>query len=189
MGPIWDTVYSQTEEPETSITEYEKAIICQKQVTLAIKHDTGWIVRIATEIEQTAGHHWYAIFMRYVPSANGISHLMLHPMIIVLLCCILLVLLLICFYIYVYHISRYVESMHHCLLPDLGLSDCTNLPPALTPGEARGLTIPPLAQAVVLLGVWSMPRGECDCPLSSGLDPTHCSSHGLMCAGAAIGGQ
>lgn len=70
---------------------------------MAIKHDTDQIVRIATEIEQTAGRHWYGVFMRYVPSANGISHLMLHPMTIVLLCCILLVLLLICFYIHVSH--------------------------------------------------------------------------------------
>jgi len=51
-------VYSQTEELETLISGYEKAIICQKQVTTAIKHDTGQIVRIATEIEQTARHHW-----------------------------------------------------------------------------------------------------------------------------------
>ena len=145
LGSIWDIVYSQIEELETLITKYKKAIICQKQVTIAIKHDTGWIVRIATEIEQTAGHHWYDFFMRYAPSANGISHLMLHPMIIVLLCCILLVLLLICFYIYVYHLSHRVESMHHQLLPDLGLSECPNLHPALTPSEARGVTVPPLA--------------------------------------------
>lgn len=33
------------------------------------------LVRIATKIEQTAGHHWYYVFMRYAPSANGITHL------------------------------------------------------------------------------------------------------------------
>ena len=44
--------------------------------------------------------------MRCVPSANGISCLMLHPMIIVLLCCILLVLLLIHFYIHVCHVLQ-----------------------------------------------------------------------------------
>lgn len=76
------------------MNKYEKGIICRKQVTIAIKHDTGWIVRSAAEIEQTAGHYWYDVFMRYVPCANGILHLMLHPMIIALSCCILLVLLL-----------------------------------------------------------------------------------------------
>lgn len=97
-----DTVCSQTDEQKTLITKYEMAIICPKQVTTAIKHDTGCIVRIATEIEQTSEHHWYGVFMRYAPSANGILHLTLHPMIVVLLCSILLVLLVICFYIYVY---------------------------------------------------------------------------------------
>lgn len=58
------TLYSQNEELETLITKHEKAIICQKQVAIAIKHDAGWIVRIVTEIEQTAGHHWYDVFMR-----------------------------------------------------------------------------------------------------------------------------
>ena len=145
LGPIWDAVCSQIEELETLITKYEKAIICLIQVIIAIKHDTGRVVRIATEIEQTAGHHWYDVFMRCAPSANGIWQLMLHPMIIVLLCCILLVLLLICFYIYVYHISCCVESMHHQLLPDLGLSECPDLPPALTLSKARGVTVPPLA--------------------------------------------
>lgn len=42
---------------ETLITEYERAIIYQKQVTIAIKHDTDWTVRIAKEIEETAGIH------------------------------------------------------------------------------------------------------------------------------------
>lgn len=51
-------------------------------MTIAIKHDTGQIVRIAIEIEQTAGHHQYDIFMGYAPSATGI--LMLHTMITVL---------------------------------------------------------------------------------------------------------
>lgn len=40
LGPIWDTAYSQIEELETLITKYKKAIICQKQMTIAIKHDT-----------------------------------------------------------------------------------------------------------------------------------------------------
>lgn len=155
-------MYSQTGELQTLITKYEKVIICEKQVTIAIKHDTGRIVRIATEIEQTAGHHWYDVFMRIAPSANGILHLMLHPMIIVLLCCILLVLLLICFYVCVYHLPHRAESMRHQLLPDLGLSECPDLPPALIPGEARGVTVPPLAVALGLLGVWSTPKGEYD---------------------------
>lgn len=102
------------------------------------------LVRIATKIEQTAGHHWYYVFMRYAPSANGITHLMLHTMIIVLLCCFLLVLLLICFYVYVYPVFRCVESMHHQLLPDLGLNECPNLPPGLNPSKAIRLTVPPL---------------------------------------------
>lgn len=48
LGPAQDTVCSQTEELKTLITKYEMAIICPKQVTTAIKHDTGCIVRIAT---------------------------------------------------------------------------------------------------------------------------------------------
>ena len=68
-------------------------------MTIAIKHDAGWVVRTATEIEQTAGCHWCDIFMGYAPSATGISHLMLHPMIIVLLCSVLLDFLLLCLYI------------------------------------------------------------------------------------------
>lgn len=95
------------------------AIICPKQVTTAIKHDTGCIVRIATEIEQTSEHHWYGVFMRYAPSANGILCLILHPMMIVLLCYILLVLLVIYFYIYVYQISLCVGKMNHQSLPDI----------------------------------------------------------------------
>lgn len=83
---------------------------------IAIKHDVGWIVRIATEIEQSAGHHWYDVFMGHAPSANGILCLVLHPMTIVLLCCISLVLLLICFYIHVYHLSHFAESIYHQLL-------------------------------------------------------------------------
>lgn len=98
------------------------AIISPKQVTTAIKHNTSCIVRIATEIEQTSEYHWYGAFMRYAPSANGILHLILHPVIVVLLCCILLVLLEIYFYIYVYHISPSVGNMNHQLLHDLGLS-------------------------------------------------------------------
>lgn len=113
LGPAQDTVCSQTKELKTLITKYEMAIICPKQVTTAIKHDTGCIVRIATEIEQTSEHHWYGVFMRYAPSANGILHLILHPMIAVLLCCILLVLLVVCFYIYVYHVSPCVGKMNH----------------------------------------------------------------------------
>lgn len=118
LGPIWDTVSSQTEELESLITSYEKAITYENQVTIAIKRDIGQIVRIATEIEQTAGHHWYNTFMGYVPSATGILHLMLHPMLIVLLCCILLGLLLVCLYSCVYHFSYPVESMYHQLLPN-----------------------------------------------------------------------
>lgn len=44
---------------------YEKAITYQNQVTIAIKYDTGWVVRITTEMEQTAGRHWCDIFMGY----------------------------------------------------------------------------------------------------------------------------
>lgn len=165
----------------------KRLLFVKRQVTITIKHDTGWIVRIATEIEQTAEYHWYDVFMRYVPSANGILHLMLQPMIIVLSCCILLVLLLICFCIHVYHMSCCTESVHHQLLPDLGLRVCQNLAPILTPGEASGGTVSLLVAAVGLLGVWSMPRGKCESPLSSGFGPTHSSCHGLMCAGAAMG--
>lgn len=92
----------------------KRLLFVKKQVTITIKHDTGWIVRIVTEIEQTAEHHWYDVFMRYVPSANGILNLMLQPMIIVLSCCILLVLLLICFYIHVYHISCHTVCITSC---------------------------------------------------------------------------
>ena len=99
LGPIWDTVSSQIEELEFLIASYEEAITYQKQVTIAIKHDTGRIVRIATEVQQTAGYHWHGIFMGYTLPATGILHLMLHPMIIVLLCSILFVLLLVCLYI------------------------------------------------------------------------------------------
>lgn len=79
--------------------------------------------------------------------------------------------------------------MHHQLLPDLGLSKRPNLPSALTPSEARGVTVAPLAVAVGLLGVWSIPRGEYDCSPSSSFGPTHSSCHGLTCAGAAIWAQ
>lgn len=140
LGPAQDTVCSQTDELKALITKYEMAIICPKQVTTAIKHDTGCIVRIATEIEQTSEHHWNGAFMRYAPSANGKLHLILHPMIVVLLCCILLVLLVIYFYIYVYHISPCVGEMNHQLLPDLSLSEGPNL----SWSKARGLTAPPL---------------------------------------------
>lgn len=109
-------MYFQNEGLETSITKYEKAIICQKQVGIAIQHDVGWIFRIATEIERSAGHHCNDVFMVHAPSANGILCLVLRPMTIVLLCCILLVLLLMCFYIHVYHLSHCAESIYHQLL-------------------------------------------------------------------------
>lgn len=43
---------------------YEKAITYQNQVTIAIKY--SWVVRITTEMKQTAGHHWCDIFMGYL---------------------------------------------------------------------------------------------------------------------------
>lgn len=78
LRPAQDTLCPQTDELKTLITKDEMGIICPKQVTTAIKHDTGCIIRIATEIEQTSEHHWYGVFMRYAPSANGILHLILH---------------------------------------------------------------------------------------------------------------
>lgn len=128
LGSAQDTVCPQTDELKTLIAKDEMAFICPKQVTTAIKHDTGCVVRIVTEIEQTSEHHWYGVFMRYAPSANGILHLILHPMIAVLLCFILLVLLVILFCIYVYQVSPCVGKMNHQLLPDLGLSECPNRP-------------------------------------------------------------
>lgn len=183
LGPAQDTVCSPTEELKTLITKHEMAIICPKQVTTAIKHDTGCTVRIATEIEQTSEHHWYGVFMIYAPSANGILHLILRPMIVVLLCCIfLLVLLVIYFYTYVYHISPCVERMNHQLLPDLGLSECPNL----SLSKAREPTI---HLDTVFFRVWSVARGKGDCPLSSDFGPTCSSLHTPTCAGTGIEAQ
>lgn len=123
---------------ENLITKYEMAIISRKQVTTAIKHNTSCIVRIATEIEQTSEYHWYGAFMRYAPSANGILHLILHPVIVVLLCCILLVLLVIYFYICLSHISL-CWKYESPIVTWFGL-ECPNLPLRKT----RGLTVPPL---------------------------------------------
>lgn len=61
LGPTRDTVYSQMEELESLVASYGKALTYQNQVTIAIKHDTGRVVRITTEIEQPVGHRWYDI--------------------------------------------------------------------------------------------------------------------------------
>jgi len=43
LGPIWDMVHSQTKELEILITKYKKAIMYQKQMTIAIAcQDCNW---------------------------------------------------------------------------------------------------------------------------------------------------
>jgi len=143
LGPIWDTVYSQTEELETLITRYEKAIGYQNQVTITMKYDTGRIFRITTEFEQTAGRHWCDIFMGYALSAIGISHLMLQPMIIVLLCSVLLDFF---FIVPVYLFIAYLTVMKTCTINCNLITNCADRPqwkcsklfPTLTPGSQGG---------------------------------------------------